>query len=209
MTGKPLKPSPAVLTTAFFARPANLVARDLLGKTLVRRLNAKRQTFIVTETEAYLGTHDLASHSARGRTARTEVMFGPPGRLYIYLVYGLHWLLNVVTGPRDEAAAVLIRSAGIVSGPGRLGRALELTPALNGRPASTGAGLWFEDTALPPEGRILITPRIGLLTRVRSGLDAVCASFCLGHTSGRTKSSGRLSWPPGRSNYRAEPQGSP
>lgn len=162
MTGKPLRPSPTLLTGAFFARPADSVARDLLGKTLVRRLDGKQQTFIVTETEAYLGAHDLACHSARGRTSRTEVMFGSPGRLYIYLVYGLHMMLNVVAGPRDQAAAVLIRSAGTICGPGRLGRALELTLALNGRPASPDTGLWFEDTALPAEGRIRVTPRVGV-----------------------------------------------
>ena len=79
----------------FFNRPANEVAPSLLGKALVRRNGRVRQTLIITETEAYLGSHDLASHSARGRTPRTEVMFGPPGTLYIYLVYGLHLMLNV------------------------------------------------------------------------------------------------------------------
>ena len=101
----------AVLQPAFFDRPADQVARDLLGKVLLRRIGRNRQTFVITETEAYLGPHDLACHSARGRTARTEVMFGPPGTLYIYLVYGLHWMLNVVTAPPSDPAAVLLRSA--------------------------------------------------------------------------------------------------
>ena len=114
--------------------------------------------FVITETEAYLGPHDLACHSARGRTARTEVMFGPPGTLYIYLVYGLHWMLNVVTGP--PGSAVLLRSAGGVNGPGRLGAALAITGALNGKAAQPSTGLWFEDR--PAAGRVIATPRIGV-----------------------------------------------
>ena len=109
----------AVLEPAFFDRPADQVARDLLGKALLRRIGRNHQAFIITETEAYLGPHDLACHSARGRTARTEVMFGPPGTLYIYLVYGLHWMLNVVTAP--PGSAVLLRSAGGVNRPRQAG----------------------------------------------------------------------------------------
>jgi DNA-3-methyladenine glycosylase len=87
-----------VLPTSFFNRPAARVARDLLGKALMRKRGAIMMSSIVTETEAYEGPHDVASHSARGRTARTEVMFGPAGRFYVYRIYGLHWMLNVVTG---------------------------------------------------------------------------------------------------------------
>jgi hypothetical protein len=112
---KPRRPATAsclraVLEPSFFDRPADQVARDLLGKALLRRIGRNHRTFVITETEAYLGPHDLACHSAWGRTPRTEVMFGPPGTLYIYLVYGLHWMLNVVTGP--PGSAVLLRSAG-------------------------------------------------------------------------------------------------
>src|SRR5262249_29216288 len=82
-------------------------------------------------------------HAARGRTARTEVMYGPPGTLYIYLVYGLHWMLNIVTGPVGYPAAVLIRGAGALSGPGKLARALAIDGALNGRPAAPESGSWF------------------------------------------------------------------
>ena len=148
----------AVLQLAFFDQPADQVARDLLGKALLRRIGRNRQTFVITETEAYLGPHDLACHSARGRTARTEVMFGPPGTLYIYLVYGLHWMLNVVTAP--PGSAVLLRSAGGVNGPGRLGAALGVTGALNGKAAHRSTGLWFEDQ--PEAGQVVAMARIGV-----------------------------------------------
>jgi DNA-3-methyladenine glycosylase len=150
-----------VLPSAFFERSADEVARDLLGKVLVRRIGGARHSFAVTETEAYLGPHDLACHSARGRTRRTEVMFGPPGTLYIYLAYGLHLMLNVVTGPEGCAAAVLIRGAGSAYGPGRLGRALALAPVLNGKAATPETGLWFEERGFLAR-RITAAPRIGV-----------------------------------------------
>jgi DNA-3-methyladenine glycosylase len=149
-----------MLGPGFFERPADIVARDLPGRTLARRLRGKRIALMITETEAYLGPHDLASHSARGRTARTEVMYGPPGTLYVYLVYGLHWMLNVVTGPAGYPAAVLIRRAGDLSGPGKLARALAIDGALNGTQAMPESGLWFENGqgAQP----VIAAPRIGV-----------------------------------------------
>ncbi len=108
---KPTAPS-AILQPAFFDRQADIVARDLPGRTLGRHFEGGKQIALtITETEAYLGPHDLASHAARGRSARTEVMYGPPGTLYVYLVYGLHWMLNVVTGPVGYPAAVLRRAS--------------------------------------------------------------------------------------------------
>jgi DNA-3-methyladenine glycosylase len=149
------------LEAAFFNRPADVVARALIGKTLVRRYANRERAHTVFEAEAYLGPHDLANHAARGRTARTEVMFGPPGTLYIYLVYGLHWMLNVVTGPCGFPAAVLLRSAGQMEGPGRLTTALGIDGTLNGKPAEPQTGLWFEDRGTAP-GRVIATPRIGV-----------------------------------------------
>lgn len=113
--GKGARPR-VVLDTSFYDRPADAVARDLIGQVLVRRIGPQRMRLVITETEAYVGVHDLACHAARRRTLRTEVMFGPAGRFYVYLVYGLHWMLNVVTGPPGDAAAVLIRSAGTFKG---------------------------------------------------------------------------------------------
>ena len=159
---KPSQRLPPVLGPDFFDRNADTVARDLLGKALVREHAGARTSYMITETEAYLGEHDLASHSARGRTPRTEVMFGPPGVLYIYLVYGLHWMLNVVTGAPGHAAAVLIRSAGPFSGPGRLARGLQISSGLNGVQAQPSAGLWFEDPPIATAFRIHTGPRIGV-----------------------------------------------
>ena len=150
-----------VLQPAFFDRPADEVARDLIGKAIVRRTGRTTKSYIIHETEAYLGPHDLACHSARGRTARTEAMFGAPGTLYIYLVYGIHLMLNVVTGPDRCGAAVLIRGAGETTGPGLLGRGLALTPGLNGQPVSPATGLWFEHGAGSPQ-RVSVTARIGV-----------------------------------------------
>jgi DNA-3-methyladenine glycosylase len=123
-----------VLPKRFFARPALTVARALLGQVLV---HGERRARIV-EVEAYLGPHDLASHSAKGRTPRTEVMFGPPGHAYVYLIYGMHHCFNVVCG---RGAAVLIRGVeplqgieGRTDGPGRLTRSLGLTRAHDGWP---------------------------------------------------------------------------
>jgi DNA-3-methyladenine glycosylase len=150
-----------ILRSSFFARPADDVARDLLGKSLVRRLGGTAHALTITETEAYLGPHDLACHAALGRTRRTETLFGRPGTLYVYLIYGLHLMLNVVTGPEGCAAAVLIRGAGSVNGPGRLGRMLALAAELNGKTAAPETGLWFEDRGVPAK-RILALPRIGV-----------------------------------------------
>lgn len=149
------------LPPAFFDRPAEVVARDLLGKTLARRNGCNEIALTVTETEAYLGPHDLACHSARGRTPRTEIMFGPPGTLYIYLIYGIYLMLNVVTGPDRCGAAVLIRSAGKIKGPGRLGSLLDLTPAMNGKLATPATGLWLEERENKPL-HIMATARVGV-----------------------------------------------
>ena len=138
------RPSQA-LPADFFARPADRVARDLLGTRLVvRRRDGTLERHVVHETEAYLGAHDLACHGARGMTPRNAVMFGPAGRWYVYLCYGLHWMLNVVTGAEGVPAAVLIRGAGSFAGPGRVTRGLGIDRSFDGRPACRPTGLWLE-----------------------------------------------------------------
>lgn len=120
------------LPRRFYSRDTVLVARELLGKYLVHGERVGR----IVETEAYLGPHDLAAHSARGRTKRNEAMFGPPGRAYVYMIYGMYFCMNVVT---EHAAAVLIRAlepvaniTGKTNGPGLLCRAMNIDRRLNG-----------------------------------------------------------------------------
>lgn len=151
-----------MLPLGFFDRRAAVVARDLIGKTIVRERPQGALRLAITETEAYEGTHDLACHSSRGRTARTEVMFGPAGGIYVYRIYGLHWMLNVVTGGIDDAAAVLIRGVEGVSGPGRVAAALGIDRTLNGCPALPSSGLWFEAAVASKRIRVQRTPRIGV-----------------------------------------------
>lgn len=151
-----------VLPCEFFNRPAVEVARELIGKVIVRSLAPTASSFTITETEAYEGSHDLACHSAKGRTARTEVMFGPAGRFYVYRIYGLHWMLNIVTGDVNEAAAVLVRGIEGVNGPGRVAAALKIDSSLGGLPAVPASGLWFEEPREAKRLRIRRTPRIGV-----------------------------------------------
>lgn len=151
------------LSSAFFARPSPVVARELLGKRLVRRLDGETRAWTITETEAYEGSEDLASHASKGRTARTEVMFGPPGVFYVYLIYGLHHMLNVVTHSEGFPSAVLLRGVETLPGPGKLTRALGIDKALNTRPAAEESGLWFSDPGLlVADEDVLVTPRIGV-----------------------------------------------
>jgi DNA-3-methyladenine glycosylase len=151
------------LSSDFFSRPALAVARDLVGKFLVRRLDGNDVAAVIHETEAYVGPHDLAAHGSKGRTPRTEVMFGPAGRWYVYFIYGIHWMLNVVTDRVDYPAAVLIRGAGQWDGPAKLTKALAIDRSFNAEPVSTASGLWIEDRGYRvPRGRIRRTPRIGV-----------------------------------------------
>jgi DNA-3-methyladenine glycosylase len=151
-----------VLPLEFFNRPAATVARDLIGKRIVRALPSTALSFTITETEAYEGQHDLACHSAKGRTARTDVMFGVAGRFYVYRIYGLHWMLNIVTGDVNEAAAVLVRGVEGVNGPGRVAAALKIDSSVGGLPAVPASGLWFERPEDTRPFRVLRTPRIGI-----------------------------------------------
>lgn len=152
-----------VVPAAFFDRPADRVARQLLGMHLVARTPDGLQRLPVTEVEAYLGSHDLACHGSRGMTKRNATMFGPAGCWYVYLCYGMHWMLNIVTGKPGVPAAVLVRGAGHLSGPGRLTKALGIERSLDGAAATPCSGVWFEESGLQvPRRQVRRTARIGI-----------------------------------------------
>lgn len=130
----------AKLTYDFYHRPCLEVARDLVGKVLV----FGGQRLRISETEAYCGEEDTACHASRGRTKRTEVLYQDAGTVYVYLCYGVHWLLNLVTGEEGHPEAVLIRACVDAPGPGRLTKALGITGALN-RTSAVDGPLWVED----------------------------------------------------------------
>ena len=134
-----------MLTEKFFARPTLRVARELLGKYLVRRIGAKTIARQITEVEAYIGFRDLASHASRGRTKRNEIMFGKAGRWYVYFTYGMHWMLNIVTERKGYPAAILIRGVEGISDPGLVTKFLRVGKRFNGNLASRASGLWIED----------------------------------------------------------------
>ncbi len=139
------------------------LARKLVGCVLVRRLPDGREVrSLITETEAYHGESDRACHASKGRTTRTDVLYRAGGVWYVYLCYGIHEMLNLVTGPEGFPAAVLIRATQSVSGPGRLTKALGIDRALNGLPAAPESGLWIEEGARVTKKRIQVTPRIGI-----------------------------------------------
>ena len=176
---------PRFLPRSFFLPAPDIVARDLLGKLLVRHLDGQDLVCRITETEAYFGSDDPAAHSAAGRTARTEVLFGPPGHAYVYFIYGMHFCLNISCEPEGHAGCVLVRAAEplagldimahlrglpphpqprlLTTGPGRLCRALAIT-----RPAHNALDL--TDPASPlrladdghPAPPVTTTARIGI-----------------------------------------------
>ena len=154
------------LTRAFFRRPTLIVARELLGKIIVRRIGKLKISMMITETEAYIGEKDLASHARFGRTKRNAVMYGHAGVWYPYFIYGMHWMLNVTTEGLDEPAAVLIRAGVLVEtnhavrGPGILTKTLKVDGSIYGTNATSG-DLFIEDRGDRPK-KIIRTPRIGI-----------------------------------------------
>lgn len=168
-------PADRFAVRTWFDRPAEEVARDLLGARLVHASADGVVGGRIVEVEAYAGPEDLAAHSSRGRTPRNAVMFGPPGHLYVYLIYGLHHCMNVVAGPADKPEAVLIRALEIdegvglararrggrapdtrlASGPGNVGQALGVDRSLNGADLLSGP--------------VHVEPRAGPMPAIRSG----------------------------------------
>ena len=168
------------LRQKFFNRDTVIVAKELLGKHLFRKINGKVVIAKITETEAYCGQSDLANHASKGLTERTKIMFGPPGRAYVYLIYGMHHCLNVVTEKKGYPAAVLIRRCELVNselrimnndkkiqihnsnlkGPGILCRELKIDRKLNGVDLCKSNNLWIKDGGKP--AKIKKGKRIGV-----------------------------------------------
>ena len=172
--GVPLK-----LPRSFYQQSTTDVARQLLGKILVRRHPDGDRMGRIVETEAYLGPHDLACHAAKGRTRRTEVMFGPAGHAYVYFIYGMYHMLNLVTEAKDYPAAVLLRAVepldgvalmkqrrrsetlgNLASGPGKLCQAFDIDGSLNG--ADLCGKLLYIDDDGEPAPKLQSTARIGV-----------------------------------------------
>ena len=156
-----------LLPRDYFNRPTLTVARSLVGKYLVRSIDGQETAGRIIEVEAYVGPRDKACHASKGKTQRTEVMFGPGGLAYVYLIYGMYHCLNVVTEREAFPAAVLIRAIEVdgvlIDGPGRLCRALQIDRSLNRIDLTAQESLWFEDRG----GRIFrqqiaALPRIGV-----------------------------------------------
>ena len=129
------------LSYDFFHRTCPEVARDLVGKLLIY----KGQCLRISETECYCGEEDTACHASRGRTKRTEVIYMTAGTVYVYLCYGMHWMLNLVTGEEDQPEAVLIRACVEANGPGKLTKRLGITGAENRSSVVTSDDLWIGD----------------------------------------------------------------
>jgi len=156
------------LPRSFYDRDTTTVARELLGKLLVRVERGTARVGKIVEVEAYLGPHDLAAHSARGRTARTEIMFGPPGHAYVYFIYGMYFCMNVVTEREGHASAVLLRAVEPVKnvsdrtcGPGLLCRAMSIDRKLNGHDLLSD-DFFIAEPGTAEAFRIAKGPRIGV-----------------------------------------------
>ncbi len=150
------------LTKDFFLRDVLQVAPDLIGKQLVVANKNNIARYLITDVEAYRGEEDLACHASKGRTPRTEIMYHSGGHLYVYLIYGMYWMLNVVTGKEKFPQAVLIRGIKECNGPGRVGKLLNINKSYYGESLLTSNRIWIE-------GHLTNTPEIVTTTRI--GID--------------------------------------
>ena len=156
------------LHRSFYARDAIALAPDLIGKILVHRMHDQALRARIVETEAYVGAHDLACHASKGRTNRTEVMFGPGGHAYVYFIYGMYDMFNIVASRVGDAQAVLVRAAEALdgweadlSGPGKLCREMRITRRLNGIDL-TGDELFLVDPREKRPPRVVKSKRVGV-----------------------------------------------
>lgn len=153
----------------FFLRDVLDVARELPGKYLTRTLpDGREMRAVITETEAYGGERDTACHASKGRTRRSEMLYHAGGTIFVYLCYGMHWMLNIVTGPENEPQGVLIRAAGGYNGPGRLTKALSIDGGFNGLDILSCPGLRVEDGE---KVDIILGKRIGIAYAAKADQD--------------------------------------
>jgi|SRR3989344_1519160 len=155
------------LLNKFFARSAVVVATELIGCFLCRKLkDSKIQRLKIVEIEAYEGWNDKASHASRGKTARNAPMFEEAGTIYVYFTYGMHWMLNIVCGPKNYPSAILIRSLENVYGPARLTKYLGIDKSLNNQKLGKSSGLWIEKnenyTKIHGRGKVNKLSRVGV-----------------------------------------------
>jgi DNA-3-methyladenine glycosylase len=171
----------APLRDSFYDRPTEIVSRELLGAVLECRTKEGVTRGVIVETEAYLGPHDPACHAVAGVTTRTEHLFGPPGRAYVYLIYGMYWCFNAVTRERGHGSAVLVRAVSptdgvtlmrrrrprvtrdrdLTNGPGKLCLAMGIVGEMSGASLRTGPIVIREGAAVPDD-EVVVTPRIGI-----------------------------------------------
>ncbi len=144
----------------FFCRDALTVAPDLVGKALVRKDKERIFSHTITEVEAYLGIDDQASHARFGKTARNAIMFDQGGLVYVYLIYGMYWMLNIVTGEQHQPQAILIRGITGYEGPGKITRALNIDQTFYGENLAISERIWIENRDLKPV--ITRVPRFGI-----------------------------------------------
>ena len=138
------------LTKEFYIRDVLEVAPELIGKVIVvRSENNSYKRYIITEVEAYRGAEDRACHASKGRTKRTEIMYSEGGKIYVYFVYGMYWMLNVVAGEKDDPQAVLIRGVEGLTGPGRLSREIGIDGSYYGDDLTQSDKIWIEDKGIP------------------------------------------------------------
>ncbi len=169
-----------ILRQDFYNRDTLQVAKDLLAKKLVRRHQGLIFSGIIVETEAYLSRSDTASHAFRGKTSRNSVMFGPAGRAYVYFIYGMHYMFNIVTEEKDSPGAILVRAIlpleglnqmealrkktgrDLTNGPAKLCQAMAIDKSLNGWDLTGGKTLWLEDYKTIADTCVRSSPRIGI-----------------------------------------------
>ena len=160
---------PKKLDYSFFHRPCLEVAGELVGKIVAHRMpDGTVRRLRISETEAYCGEEDTACHAHKGRTKRTEVLYADAGTIYVYLCYGIHWLLNIVTGDAEDPQAVLIRACVDATGPGKLTKTLQITGELN-RGSILGEELWIEDDGFACE--VVTDKRVGIAYASREDQD--------------------------------------